>query len=52
VTCYSLIAHLLDALKPLHLGVDPEVVTGAASPAVLALVWLVLRHLRKKLFLQ
>jgi uncharacterized membrane-anchored protein len=51
ITYYALglIAHALGALEPLHLGVDVEVIVGAASPVVLTLVWLILRRLRKKL---
>jgi uncharacterized membrane-anchored protein len=51
ITYYAvaLMAHVLKALKPLHLDLDPDVLTGAAAPAVLVLVWVVLRRLRRKL---
>jgi uncharacterized membrane-anchored protein len=51
ITYYALglVAHLLKALKPLRFDLDAEVVVGAASPLVFALVWLVLRRMRKGL---
>jgi uncharacterized membrane-anchored protein len=51
ITYYSLglIGYVLKALKPLHLAFDADVVTGAAFPVVLSLVWVFLRQMRKKL---
>jgi uncharacterized membrane-anchored protein len=51
ITYYALglIGHILLALRPLHSKLDPEVAIGVATPVVLTLVWLVLRHLRRKL---
>jgi uncharacterized membrane-anchored protein len=48
----SLVGYALKSLKPLHLKLDPEIVVGAALPFVLAVVWLTLRHLRRKLLRQ
>jgi uncharacterized membrane-anchored protein len=45
----GLLGHVLNAIGHLRPGLDPEVVVGASSPVVLALVWLALRHLRKRL---
>ena len=51
ITYYALglIGYGLKSLKPVDLGVDPDVVTGLAFPIVFALVWLNVRRLRKKL---
>jgi uncharacterized membrane-anchored protein len=45
----SLIHYMLKALEHVRPGLDPELVVGAASPVVLGIVWLLLRHLKKRL---
>jgi uncharacterized membrane-anchored protein len=48
----ALIGYVLKALAHVRPGLDAEIVVGAASPLVLAIVFLVLRHLRRRLRLQ
>jgi uncharacterized membrane-anchored protein len=48
----GLTGHVLNAVAHWRPGLDPELVIGAASPVVLALVWVILRHLRRRLRLQ
>jgi uncharacterized membrane-anchored protein len=45
----GLLAYALKSAKALGLGVDPDIATGIAAPAVFALVWLSVRAVRRKL---
>ena len=48
----SLIHYALTALEHAHLAVDPELVTGAAAPIVLVIVWWLLLRIKKRLRLE
>lgn len=51
ITYYAvgLLAYLLKSTKAVGLGVNPDLITGFSAPVVLAVVWLAVRSIKKRL---